>query len=216
MVAKLKDHRVVKVASYNEHTAALIEPLDDSGNFYCPSSRQVLQISSLFMQNLKEMLHNPEFSDVTFIVEGRQIYAHKIILSRRCEHFAAMFRSGMRESHESTIEMPNVSYDVFMLVLEYLYTDSVKIEVDYAIEFYLLADLYQISRIKEMCILVIKRNLSSENAAKLLQASHDAHCQILKDICMEYIVVNFDFISKSEDIKVVSHGLLLEILAMRP
>ena len=33
LVKKLKDHRVVRVASYNEHTAALVEPFDESGNF---------------------------------------------------------------------------------------------------------------------------------------------------------------------------------------
>ena len=55
-----------------------------------------------------------------------------------------------------------------------------------------------------------------ENAAILLQSATNAHCQMLKDICMEYIVANFDVISKSNGIKSVSHSLLLEILSMQP
>ena len=38
----------------------------------------------------------------------------------------------------------------------------------------------------------------------------------MKDIAMAYIVDHFDIVSKSEGIKAISHGLLLEILSLRP
>jgi len=216
MVEKLQDFRVVKIASYNEHTAALIEPLDDSGNFCSSFGTNSVPVASSYIQHMKDMVNDPQFSDVTFIVDDRQIYAHRSILASRCEHFAAMFRSGMRESHENEIPLPNVSYDVFLLILEYLYTDSVKIDLEHAVELYIVSEFYQINRLKEMSTLVVKRNLNGDNAATLLQAGHENHCLIIKDLCMEYIVANFDLISKSEGIKVVSHPLLLEILSMRP
>jgi len=216
MVEKLKDIRVVKIASYNEHTAALIEPLDDSGNFCSSFGTNSVPVSSAYVQHMKEMVNDPQFSDVTFIVDDREIYAHRSILASRCEHFDAMFRSGMRESHESRIPLPNVSYDVFLLILEYLYTDSVKIDIQHAVELYIVAEFYQIDRLKEMSTLVVKRNLNGDNAADLLQAAHENHCLHIKDLCMEFIVANFDLISKSEGIKVVSHALLLEILSLRP
>lgn len=216
MVEKLQDFRVVKIASYNEHTAALIEPLDDSGNFCSSFGTNSVPVASSYIQHMKDMVNDPQFSDVTFIVDDRQIYAHRSILASRCEHFAAMFRSGMRESHENEIPLPNVSYDVFLLILEYLYTDSVKIDLEHAVELYIVSEFYQINRLKEMSTLVVKRNLNGDNAATLLQAGHENHCLIIKDLCMEYIVANFDLISKSEGIKVVSHALLLEILSMRP
>ena len=216
MVEKLKDIRVVKIASYNEHTAALIEPLDDSGNFCSSFGTNSVPVSSAYVKHMKEMVNDPQFSDVTFIVDDREIYAHRSILASRCEHFDAMFRSGMRESHESRIPLPNVSYDVFLLILEYLYTDSVKIDIQHAVELYIVAEFYQIDRLKEMSTLVVKRNLNGDNAADLLQAAHENHCLHIKDLCMEFIVANFDLISKSEGIKVVSHALLLEILSLRP
>ena len=37
------------------------------------------------------MLNNPEFSDVTFIVECKPFYGHKIIISQLSEKFKAMF-----------------------------------------------------------------------------------------------------------------------------
>lgn len=49
--------------------------------------------------NMRKIINNPAaFSDVIFIVEGKQIYGHKAILSAQCEHFRAMFMNGMKES----------------------------------------------------------------------------------------------------------------------
>lgn len=155
-------------------------------------------------------------SDVTFIVEDQRVHAHRVILAERCEHFAAMFRSGMRESTEKEIPIPNVAHGVFLLLMEYLYTDCLKIEAEYAVDLYIAADLYQLDRLKDMCSVVVRRNLCCENAPYLLQSANAAHCAELKDVCMDYIVGNFDVISKSDGIRLLSHELLLELLERRP
>ncbi len=46
-------------------------------------------------------------------------------LAARSEHFCAMLYGGMRESLCVKIEVKDVSYDVFLAMLEFLYTDSV-------------------------------------------------------------------------------------------
>ncbi len=50
----------------------------------------------------------------------------------------------------------------------------------------------------------------------MLEEASNANCLAVKDVCMDFIVKNFDIVSKSEGIREVSHSLLLEILAMRP
>ena len=216
MVDKLKDHKVVRVASYNEHTAALVEPYDESGNFAGAYGANSVPVTQSFVQDMRDMVDDDEYSDVTFMVEDQPVHAHRAILARRCEHFSAMFRSGMRESVEKEIRIPSIPRPVFILLMEYLYTDSVKIELEHAVDLYIAADLYQLERLRDMCCVVVRRNLTGENAPAVLQNAADAHCQVLKEICMEYIVTNFDVISKTEGIKAVSHGLLLEILSLRP
>jgi hypothetical protein len=127
-----------------------------------------------------------------------------------------MFRSGFRESTEKVIPIPNVAKVVFLLLLEYIYTDSVKIELEHAIDLYIASDQYQLERLRDMCCIVVRRNLNAENASMLLQNAAESHCQVLKESCMNYIVDNFDIVSKTDGIKQLSHPLLLEILAMRP
>jgi hypothetical protein len=100
-------------------------------------------------------------------------------------------------------------------LLEYIYTDSVKVDVDEAVDLYMAADLYHLDRLREMCCTVVRRHLNVENFGPLLQAASEVHCQVLKDVCMEFVVANFDAVSKTDGIKQVSHSLLLEILAQR-
>merc|ERR1719159_1840769 len=46
---------------------------------------------STLIENMRNLLNSPDFSDITFVVEGKRIYAHKAILVAQCEHFHAMF-----------------------------------------------------------------------------------------------------------------------------
>ena len=219
LVEKLVGQKVVRVASYNEHTACLIEPhsVTTGGGSRRAAPGTMVPISAGFLHDMKEMVNDEEYSDVTFVVEGRPVYALRAVLAKRCEHFAAMFRSGMRECEDGAqIPIPNMSYAVFLMILEYLYTDSVKVELEHAVELYIASDLYQLGPLRDMCCVVVRRSIGAENAAYLLQSAHEAHCHVMKDIAMEYIVANFDIISKSDGIKAVSHGLLLEILSLRP
>lgn len=121
----------------------------------------------------------------------------------------------MRESNERTVPIPNIPKKVFLLLLEYIYTDAVKIDVEYSVELYIAADLYHLERLRDMCCTVVRRNLSAENAGPLLQTASESHCEVLKELCLNYVVENFDAVSKTDGIKHVSHGLLLEILAKR-
>lgn len=218
LVERLVGQNVVRVASYNEHTAALVEPqsiTDGSSRRRSPGT--MVPVSAGYLHDMKEMVNDEEYSDVTFIVEGQPIYALRAVLAKRCDHFAAMFRSGMRESEAGVeIPIPTVSRAVFLLILEYLYTDSVKIDLEHAVELYIASDLYQISSLRDMCCIIVRRSIGADNATYLLQGAHEAHCHVIKTIAMEYIVANFDVISKGEGIKTVSHSLLLEILSLRP
>jgi RCC1 and BTB domain-containing protein len=221
LAEKLRDYRVVRVASYNEHTAALVEPFDHhslgggGGGHYGAGGMNSVSVSVAYTAQMRTLVNDEEFADVIFMVENEPIHAHMAILAQRSEHFVAMFRSGMRESTERIVHIPHISRTIFLLLLEYLYTDSVKIEVEHAVELYIAADLYNLDRLRDMCCFTIRRNLNPQNSGPLLETATEHHCQALKDICMKYVVENFDSVSKTDGIKNVSHSVLLEILAQR-
>lgn len=216
LIEKLKGHRVVSIASYNEHTAALVEPVHDSGAVWGAFGTNTVPVTTSFVRHMRDMVDNDEFSDIVFKVDGECVYAHRSILASRCEHFAAMFRSGMREAVEGEISIPHVSKAVFLLLMEYIYTDSVMIEVQFAVDLYILADLYGLGRLGTICVTVVKRNLNTENATAILQHAADEVCPVIKEIAMEFVINNFERISKTDGIRRVSHEVLLEVLSNRP
>uniref|UniRef100_A0AAV1TGQ5 BTB domain-containing protein n=1 Tax=Peronospora matthiolae TaxID=2874970 RepID=A0AAV1TGQ5_9STRA len=79
---------------------------------------------------LAQYVDSDEYADISFLVEGRVVYAHKVILSALSERFRGMFSSGFREARESQIAVPGVRHAVFLLLLEYLYTGHIETHDD--------------------------------------------------------------------------------------
>ncbi len=82
-------------------------------------------VKNALVEDFRHLLNNSELSDVTFIVENKPIYAHKCLLMARCEPLDRMVNGGMRESREAKITIEDASYDCFLALLEYLYTEQV-------------------------------------------------------------------------------------------
>lgn len=72
------------------------------------------------------MLNKEEFSDVTFVVDNKKFFAHKIITSQLSEKFKAMFSGastgGFIEAQKNVIKIENISYNVFAQIMKYLYS----------------------------------------------------------------------------------------------
>ena len=76
--------------------------------------------------DLRRLLNNEARSDVTFIVEGKPIFAHRCIIMSRCEPLERMLDGPMRESQQSEIVLKEQTFEVFLALLEYIYTDTVE------------------------------------------------------------------------------------------
>ncbi|PRP79359.1 hypothetical protein PROFUN_12909, partial [Planoprotostelium fungivorum] len=100
--------------------------------------------------DLRRLVNSEKFSDIVFLVEGRKVFAHKNILATRSEHFNALISNRMRESYQDTIEMSDVDHQVFLIVMEYLYTDYVVIDAEVAVETMIIGDRYLLPELKAM------------------------------------------------------------------
>lgn len=183
-VEALRGVEVLGIASYNEHTAALAR--------LPPDTPCGVMTTAAYLQNMHELLRDSAFADVVFLLGEERVPAHRAILSARSAHFRAMFSSGMRESQEEEVRIPSIRPHIFRAMLEYIYTDTVEITADIAIELYEAADLYALDSLKNRCEHVLERQISVDNAAALLQVSDELGATALKDICVTFIVRHFD------------------------
>ena len=171
LIAEVHGHSLFLFGGYNGHVV-----LND---FYEYRFEPVSIPPPTLLSDLRMLINNKELSDVSFLVEGKEVHASRVHLAARSEHFRAMLFGGMRESASGdAIELPvcmcacmhacmyvcmctvaerglfgvsvgtqtlfhvlfaclfcvrdspavllqDVSYDVFMKMLEFLYTDRV-------------------------------------------------------------------------------------------
>lgn len=173
--------------------------------------------TSSLIPDLRSCVDDQRCSDVTFIVEGKPVYAHKL-LCMRCSYFRAMFDGQMRESQQKTITINNVSYTVFLGLLEYLYTDEIEINLDMAMDLFVAADQFGVDRLKKLCEKKILVSINIDNAATILQAANMHHASGLQESCFDFILRNFDAISKTqafEEMGRLNVELVFEILKRR-
>ena len=113
-----------------------------------PSAKSSTQLLSDFT----DMLDSASHSDVTFLVQGEQIKAHKAILAARSTYFDTMFNAGMKESESNVVEVTDVQPKVFKILLRFLYGSvPEKSECDVWSELLVAADKYDVQHLKEAC-----------------------------------------------------------------
>ncbi|XP_061486418.1 BTB/POZ domain-containing protein 19 isoform X4 [Rhineura floridana] len=88
-------------------------------------SALLLGDSAAFAAALRTLINNPQFSDVTFLVgrEQQEIFAHRCLLSSRCQALHAML--SQPQEIQAPLILSHVQPEVFLAVIEYLYTNSV-------------------------------------------------------------------------------------------
>jgi BTB/POZ domain len=173
------------------------------------------------------MLFRGNYQDVHFQVEGRDVYAHRAVLAIRSTFFNAMLCGGMRESglrhgdaragdmQSDPIPLRDVSYSVFLKVLEFLYTDTVQdVSLEAGIQLLIASEQFLLDRLKALCEDCIRRDIHVDTVIHILVAAHRHNASGLKDIALEFILRNLNdpiVMSGLADLK-TEPELLLEII----
>jgi hypothetical protein len=84
--------------------------------------------------------------------------------------------------------------------------------MDHALDLYVVADRYLENGLSRQCVGVIGRALSHENAIQMLVEVDGLGSEDLKDVCMSYVVLNYDKVMNEEVMSSLSHALRGELL----
>lgn len=125
-------------------------------------------------------------SDVTFLIEGKEFYAHKIALTAHSEVFKSMFQGDYREKDAASIPIPNIRWPVFKAMIECMYVGSVEVTTDIAQELLEVADRYMVDKLKKLCEDAIAEQLSAENVSAAFDLAEAFDAQALATACALY------------------------------
>ncbi|XP_012481841.1 ARM REPEAT PROTEIN INTERACTING WITH ABF2 isoform X1 [Gossypium raimondii] len=174
----------------------------------------------------EQYVNNATLSDVTFLVEGRRFYAHRICLLASSDAFRAMFDGGyrvssllwcfnvpvgcpsssrsvprvsfplgVREKDARDIEIPNIRWEVFELMMRFIYTGSVDVSLDIAQDLLGAADQYLLEGLKRLCEYTIAQDVTLDNVSSMYELSEAFHAISLRHTCILFILEHFSQLS---------------------
>lgn len=147
---------------------------------------------STFISDMEKAINNPEYSDIIFLIEKQSIYCHKSILCQH-EYFRGMFINNLKESQQKKIEMNVVPYDIFRLILDYIYTFQIKeTNPDFIVELFQATDLFLIEGLKHYCENLLCSYITHENVCQLFQLANTYKSLFLKEECFDYIILYYE------------------------
>ena len=123
-------------------------------------------LSTQFEKLFEEM----QFSDVNFLIGGREFPAHKSILAARSKVFAAMFQDPVKENSTNQIAIEDMEPEVFEELLRFIYTGRVLLDKmeTLASGLFIAADKYLLDELKGKCGNYLLHHMSPDNCIVLL------------------------------------------------
>ncbi|XP_052033072.1 BTB/POZ domain-containing protein 19 isoform X3 [Apodemus sylvaticus] len=100
-----------------------------------------------FSTALRSLVNNPQYSDVCFVVgqERQEVFAHRCLLACRCNFFQRLLGPGV----PSPVVLSTVPAEAFLAVLEFLYTNRVKLHRYSVLEVLTAAVEYGLEELQE-------------------------------------------------------------------
>lgn len=180
------------------------------GDYLADSQSKANEPIDLIANNLGGFVNNQRFSDVAFVVEGEKVYAHKLILAIRSTYFRSILMTGMKESAQSEITLPEVRRDSFIALLRFLYTaDDSIVDEENVVDVLETANYFSAERLKCVCELLLKKAVDVESVPYILQVAIRFEAFQLRRVCMEVMLQNFDAVSQTKAFQDLDRELLV-------
>ncbi|CAL8359948.1 unnamed protein product [Lota lota] len=166
--------------------------------------------ASLSAQLDPHFLNNQEMSDVTFIVEGKPFYAHRVLLITASDRFKSLLvSSGSDGNPVKRIEISDVKYSIFQIMMSYLYcggTESLKTNVGALLELLSAASVFQLGALQRHCELICSQHITLKNAVNIYRTAK-AHGSVeLSAFCEGYFLQNMSALLEREGFRALLLG----------
>ncbi|XP_037058748.1 BTB/POZ domain-containing protein 19 isoform X1 [Peromyscus leucopus] len=142
-----------------------------------------------FSSALRSLVNNPQYSDVCFVVgqERQEVFAHRCLLACRCNFFQRLLGTEPGPGVPSPVVLSTVPAEAFLAVLEFLYTNSVKLHRYSVLEVLTAAVEYGLEELRELCLEFVVKVLDVELVCEALQVAVTFGLGPLQERCIAFI-----------------------------
>ncbi|XP_030270838.1 ankyrin repeat and BTB/POZ domain-containing protein 2-like [Sparus aurata] len=161
-------------------------------------------------------LNNQEMSDVTFMVEERPFFAHRVLLMSASERFRWM----LCDSPDDIIHISHMTYGTFQIMMKSLYcggTEGLTLSHSEAVKLLPVASFFQLRGLQRSCERKLSQSVTLDNAVDVYRTAKRHGGSELCRFCEGFFLQNMDLLLDRDDF----HRLLLgavgqELLGLEP
>uniref|UniRef100_A0AAY5F4D7 BTB domain-containing protein n=1 Tax=Electrophorus electricus TaxID=8005 RepID=A0AAY5F4D7_ELEEL len=166
----------------------------------------------LLLTQMNKMRLRSDFCDVRLLVGGRAFQVHRLVLAASGPYFAALFSGAMSEAHEEEVHLAGVEAEVFEVLLEFIYTGSIDVNVENVQELMVAADMLQLSEVVAICGEFLRGQMEPSNCVGIYQFLEQIGFVDLMEFTENYIQVHFLEVCGGEEFSNLSKEQLVRLL----
>ncbi|XP_037005404.2 BTB/POZ domain-containing protein 19 isoform X2 [Artibeus jamaicensis] len=153
-------------------------------------------------------------SDVRFVVgqERQEVFAHRCLLACRCNFFQRLLGPEPSPGVPSPVVLSTVPAEAFLAVLEFLYTNTVKLHRHSVLEVLTAAVEYGLEELREICLEFVVKVLDVELVCEALQVAVTFGLGPLQERCIAFIEAHSQEALRTRGFLELSASALLPLL----
>uniref|UniRef100_A0A663F9Q6 Ankyrin repeat and BTB domain containing 2 n=1 Tax=Aquila chrysaetos chrysaetos TaxID=223781 RepID=A0A663F9Q6_AQUCH len=157
-------------------------------------------------------LNNKEMSDVTFLVEGKLFYAHKVLL-------VTASNSPSQPLVTSVITASCLAFFPFQMLMQYLYyggTESMEIPTTDILELLSAASLFQLDGLQRHCEILCAQTISMENSVNIYKYAKIHNAPELASFCEGFFLKHMSSLLEQDSFKQLIYSRNSKVQGLDP
>ncbi|XP_063904305.1 BTB/POZ domain-containing protein 9-like [Zophobas morio] len=153
---------------------------------------------------------NQKFSDITLLVDGQKLYAHKVILAVRSKYFESILSEDPQNTNQTEITITGVPFDTLRGLLKYIYTDT--IDVDSTPQLLEFAHQHSLTDFQTTIVKKLKPLLNMKNICAVLNTANLYDLEELLEACYSFMDLNASEVVTSDCFTHLSQKSMIQLL----
>ncbi|XP_040157581.1 BTB/POZ domain-containing protein 9-like [Anopheles arabiensis] len=178
------------------------------------SSISEIDQTALLVSHLAQMCMDADNADVTFIVKGEHLPAHRNILAARSEYFRALLYGGLKESKQNEIAL-DVPVEAFKFLMKYIYTGRLplkKMKNTDILDILELAHQYGFIDLQTAISDYLCKDICMDNVCYISRTACLLDLNSLSTACYTFMDENASSVLKSDMFRSISYEALFGLL----
>ena len=146
---------------------------------------------STYRDEMRALLDDSRFADITFVVEGEKITAHRMLLVARSVYFRTMLSSGFKEANSNEVLIGDVSISAFKEILMYIYTDELVFTTENLSEVMRKANEFQLERVYKHTLHRCYSSITVKDAVAWLIHAETYNLEEARKLALRFVARNF-------------------------